>query len=172
MDEFIGVIKLFGGNFAPRGWAFCNGQLLPISEYDTLFTLIGTMYGGDGQSTFALPNLQSRWPIGTSTNYIIGQTGGVENATLTTASIPAHTHALNASNVNATSHAPVATASIASPIDVNGDSVSGFTTAVPNTVLPANTINPTGGNQPHNNLSPFLAVNYIICLEGIYPFSN
>jgi microcystin-dependent protein len=172
MNEFIGIIELFGGNFAPRGWAFCNGQLLAIAEYESLYSLIGTTYGGDGQTTFALPNLQSRWPIGTSPNYILGQTGGVENVTLTSANIPAHNHALNVSNTNGTSHAPTTASSIAAPTDINGDSVSGFTSTVPNTVLPANTIKPTGGNQPHNNLSPHLAVNYIICLEGIYPSQN
>ena len=123
MDEYIGIIKIFGGNFAPRGWAFCNGSLLPISQYDAVFALLGTTFGGDGQTTFALPDLRSRTPIGTGqgpglSSFVEGQVGGNENVTLLTQNIPTHIHALNVSNTKANVHSPVALNSIAAPVDV------------------------------------------------------
>ena len=177
MDEYIGIIKIFGGNFAPRGWAFCNGSLLPISQYDAVFALLGTTFGGDGQTTFALPDWRSRTPIGTGqgpglSSFVEGQVGGNENVTLLTQNIPTHIHALNVSNTKANVHSPVALNSIAAPVDVNGDAVSGYSTTTPHTALSPNAINPSGGTQPHENIVPYLAVNYIICLEGVFPSRN
>jgi microcystin-dependent protein len=166
---------MFGGSFAPAGWMTCDGQLLPISEYDTLFNLIGTTYGGDGQSTFALPNLAARLPLHQGSNgvstYTIGQNGGVAAVTLTTNQIPAHTHPVIADNNAGTKASPSNAyyANTAPNLD--------FT--VPNS--PANPEPPIfrnfnagvlpvqGGSQPHENMQPFLAVTYIISLFGIYP---
>lgn len=177
MEEFIGIIKIFGGNFAPRGWAFCNGQLVSIAEYEALYSLIGTTFGGDGQVTFALPDLRSRKPIGTGqgpglSSYVQGQTGGVETVTLTTATIPAHSHNLNVSSNDGNVHKPTAANAVAAAKDVNGDTIDSFTTAAPNTALPSASVSSSGSNSPHNNIDPFLATNYIICLEGIYPTQN
>lgn len=179
MEEFIGVIRIFGGNFAPRGWAFCNGQLLPISQYDAVFSLLGTIYGGDGIQTFALPNLSARTPIhaGNSqgpglSSFAEGQTGGVENVTLIQPQLPAHTHTLAANTSNATVHKPANTLYPAAPADVNGDSVNGYTGTTANKALSPNALSVTGASQPHENRDPYLAMNFIICLEGIYPSRN
>ena len=169
-QPYIGEIRLFAGNFAPAGWAFCDGQLMPISENDALFTLIGTTYGGDGQETFAMPNLQSRIPIhqGTGpglTGKIIGEMAGTEAETLTIQQIPTHNHAFLAStdpgsivtpggNMLATSNA----VTVFRPLASN-----------PATAMNAQSITPVGGSQPHDNLHPFLAINYIISLFGLFP---
>ena len=166
-QPYIGEIRMFGGSFAPAGWAFCNGQLLPISENDALFILLGTTYGGDGQETFALPNLQSRIPIhmgqgsGTS-SYTLGESGGVETVTLTTNQIPIHTHPPLASNTGGSDNP-------------SGNYWGASSTGKPYSVAPAavqmntGTITPTGGSQPHDNLLPYLCVTYIISLFGIFP---
>jgi len=166
-QPFIGEIKMFGGSFAPAGWAFCNGQLLPISEYDQLYTLIGTTYGGDGQETFALPNLKSRIPIHKGTgpglsSYIMGEMGGVEEVTLTVNQIPSHTHAPLASNTGG-SDSPNGT--------YWADSALGkpYGAAPPGVLMNPQTISPTGGSQPHENMLPFLCVSYIISLYGDIP---
>ena len=165
-QPYIGEIRMFGGNFAPVGWAFCSGQLLPISEYDTLFTLIGTTYGGDGQSTFALPNLQSRVPIHKGTNggntYTLGEMAGTEQETLTTNQIPAHTHTPLASN-NGGSDTPTG--------NYWGTTATGKCYGTPGAAVPMNaaSIFPAGGSQPHDNMIPFLCINYIISLYGIFP---
>lgn len=177
MEEYLATIKIFAGNFAPKGWAFCNGQILPISQNTALFSLLGTTYGGNGVTTFALPDLRGRAPIHAGqgpglSNYALGQVGGSENVTLIVSNLPAHTHALNVNNGDGTTHTPTASTSVAAPLDVNGDSVNGFTANAPNTPLAPTSIGSTGGTQPHENRAPYLAINYIICLAGIYPSRN
>jgi microcystin-dependent protein len=168
--NYVGEIRMFGGNFPPAGWMFCSGQLLPISEYDTLFNLIGTTYGGDGQSTFGLPDLQCRIPLhmgtGTSgTNYNIGEKAGVESVTLTTQQIPNHVHDYRASTATGGQNLPTS-AYAASPTGVKV-----YAPATPAASLNAAAIGSqgSGGNQPHDNMMPFLAVSFIISLYGIYP---
>ena len=170
-QPYVGEIRLFAGNFAPNGWMFCEGATLPISENDVLFQLIGTTYGGDGESTFNLPNLASRVPIhmGTGpdgTTYQIGEMAGTEQETLTTQQIPNHNHPVLATNSQGTSQSP-AGAVLATP-----------TTAQPNVVMYGSdstaqmnnqSISPVGGSQPHDNMQPFLCINYIISLFGIFP---
>ena len=171
-QPYVGEIRMFAGNFPPNGWMFCNGDILPISENDTLFNLIGTTYGGDGQETFALPNLQSRIPIHMGTGrsgvtYQISEMAGVESVTLNTQQIPVHSHPMLASN----------SAGVLSPTNayLTTSSSSQAGTLAYNSEAPADTplnpsiITPTGGNQPHENCQPFLAISYIISLYGIYP---
>ena len=170
-EPYIGEIRMFGGNFAPAGWAFCDGQLMAIADNDALFNLIGTTYGGDGQQTFALPNLQSRVPLhmgqgpGTS-NRTIGEMAGVESVTLTTNQIPAHNHAFLASTDGGTANTPqdnlIASPPVAKP----------YRAGVPADALPPNFTRPAGGSQPHDNLMPYIVINYIISLYGIYPTQN
>jgi microcystin-dependent protein len=167
-QPYIGEIRIFAGNFAPAGWMFCEGQLLPISENDALFTLIGTTYGGDGQETFGLPDLRGRVPIhtgqgpGISTNRILGEQGGVESVTLTTNQIPAHTHPLMASEAGATANTPQG--------NLTGEATKRFyrTPGVLVNLAPG-ALSPSGGSQPHENTQPFLCVNFIISLFGIFP---
>ncbi len=174
-SPYIGEIRMFGGNFAPQGWATCDGQLLAISENDTLFNLIGTTYGGDGQDTFALPNLAARLPIhignnGTST-YSLAANGGVTSVTLTTNQMPNHTHPIVADGNGASTSVP----SNAYFAAVSGKQLY----TVPNSPsnpqgpnfknLNAAMLPPQGGNQPHDNMQPFLAITFIISLYGIYP---
>ena len=167
-QPYIGEIRMFAGNFAPAGWAFCDGQLIPISENDALFTLIGTTYGGDGQETFALPNLQSRIPIhfGTGadgTTRQLAETGGAESVTLTTQQIPVHNHAFLASTATGTQNAP------AGEVLASGSSVLIYRPQTPSQPMSPQTISPTGGSQPHDNMVPFLCINFIISLFGIFP---
>ncbi|MEO7308793.1 MAG: tail fiber protein [Chitinophagaceae bacterium] len=164
-QPYVGEIRIFAGNFPPNGWAFCDGSIMPISENDTLFNLIGTTYGGDGQNTFALPDLRSRVPVHMGASFVIGQSAGSENVTLTTLQIPAHTHV---PQVNA-----------AGGIDSPANSVWGSATgATPYGAPPTNaTMNPASvqaspGSQPHENMIPFQALNYIISLFGIFPSQN
>jgi microcystin-dependent protein len=153
---------MFAGNFAPAGWMFCEGALLPISEYETLFQLIGTTYGGDGQSTFALPDLRGRAPIHQGNGVILAETGGAEEITLTVNQIPAHSHPVLASgNGAADTHA--GNSLLASPnVDV-------YVSSPPLANMAPQAIASTGGSQPHNNLQPYLCVSYIISLFGIFP---
>lgn len=169
-QPYVGEIRMFAGNFAPAGWMFCEGQLLPISENETLFQLIGTTYGGDGQSTFNLPNLQGRTPVhmgqgpGISQNYIIGEAGGVEQVTLTVQQIPSHTHPWQASLNVADDPNPAG--------KVLGESRSGtnsYYQDIANAPMAATAVTPVGGSQPHENMQPYLCVNYIISLFGIFP---
>ncbi|MCA1817017.1 MAG: tail fiber protein [Acidobacteria bacterium] len=167
-EPFVGEIRMFGGSFAPAGWAFCDGQLIPISENDTLFTLIGTTYGGDGQETFALPNLQSRIPIHAGTgsdgiNYTLGEQGGVETVTLTTNQIPIHTHALVVNADIGTQNIPTGN------VLAQCAGVKVYTGAAPGASLNTQSIGPAGGSQPHENSQPFLCVNFIISLFGVFP---
>lgn len=184
MDEYMGIIKIFAGNFAPRGWAMCNGQLLPISQYTALFSILGTTYGGDGVSTFALPNLQSRVPVGMGRGpglslYTQGQLAGNEQNTLLIANLPVHTHTaqFSVSSGNSGQSAATAGATIATPGTGSSRSFSatlGFNTSAPDTTLNANSVvnAATGGNAPVNNIQPVIALNYIICLQGIFPSRN
>lgn len=164
---FVGEIRMFAGNFAPTGWMFCAGQLLPIAGNETLFNLIGTTFGGDGQTTFALPNLQSRVPMhmGTlaSTTYNLGQAGGEETATLTVQQSPAHTHAPMADNNAATLTGPAGAVWAAS------NNYAQFAPAPGGTAMAAGAVAPAGGSQPHDNMLPYLAINFIISLFGIFP---
>ncbi len=169
-QPFIGEIRMFAGNFAPLGWAFCQGQILSISEYQTLFDLIGTTYGGDGQSTFALPNLQSRVPIhmgtGAGGTFVIGQMGGVETVTLTTNQIPAHTHAPQADNNAATLSGPGGAVWAAS------NNYAQFAPPPGGTAMNPQSIGSAGDSQPHDNMLPFVAINFIISLFGVFPTLN
>lgn len=169
-QPFIGEIRMFGGSFAPAGWAFCAGQLMPISENDALFALIGTTYGGDGQETFGLPNLNGRVPIhqGTvsGTTFTIGESAGVESVTLTVPQMPSHSHpALGSSNPGSTS---------APANGVVAKTTTGFPyiNENPGGNMAAAAIGQAGGSQPHENMQPYLCISYIISLFGIFPSQN
>ena len=162
-QPYVGEIRMFAGNFAPAGWQFCEGQLMPISENETLFQLIGTTYGGDGESTFALPDLRGRIPIHQGNGFILAETGGAEEITLTVSQITAHSHALLASANNASAGAP-------------NNNVLGAMTSLdlymndaPDSSMAPQSIGPTGGSQPHTNFQPYLCVDFIISLFGIFP---
>jgi microcystin-dependent protein len=161
-SPFVGEIRLFAGNFAPQGWAFCNGALMSIAENEVLFDLIGTTYGGDGQTTYALPNLASRIPFADGGVGVIGELGGVESVTLLGNQIPAHTHPVQASNQPATATTPAGNVWA-----TWGDQP--YVADAPNTAMDLGAISVVGGNQPHENRAPFLAVTFIISLFGIFP---
>ena len=168
-EPFVAEIRIFAGNFAPRGWAFCNGQLLPVSQNTALFSLIGTTYGGDGRSTTALPNLQGRAPMQPGrgpglTDRRLGQRGGVETVTLTEAQMPNHTHTLRARNAPASANAPSDQTSLARSSLGNA-----YHEGTPDASLADQALLSTGGSQPHNNLQPYLTMNFIIALVGLYP---
>jgi microcystin-dependent protein len=161
---------MFAGNFAPAGWMFCDGQLLPISENETLFNLIGTTYGGDGQETFALPNLQSRVPIHMGkgkdqVTYQLAEQAGTESVTLTTQQIPLHSHAFLCSTSPAGSKTPVNQF----PALAQSATITTYGTDAPIVQLNAQAVGPAGGSQPHENCQPFLCINFIISLFGIFP---
>jgi microcystin-dependent protein len=166
---YVGEIRMFGGNFAPAGWMFCDGSALPISEYDTLFVLIGTTYGGDGQSTFKLPDLRGRVPIhqgtnpSTGSNFIIGEAAGVETVTLTTTQIPQHSHALAATTAIGTQANP------GGNLLANSQGPQPYIQEDPDNSLNAQALAAAGGSQPHDNLQPYLGINFIISLFGVYP---
>src|ERR1700738_3255719 len=157
-NPYIGEIRMFGGNFAPAGWAFCDGQLIPISENDALFNLIGTTYGGDGQTTFALPNLQSRVPVHVGPSFALGQSGGVETVTLTTNQIPSHTHQASCFAVGGNSASPSACRWAAS----SDTAINPYAPPPSDSTLSAQAIAIDGGSQPHDNMIPFLCVNFIL----------
>lgn len=169
-EPFIAEIRIFAGNFAPRSWAFCNGQLLPIAQNTALFSLIGTTYGGDGRTTTALPNLQGRAPMHPGrgpglTDRRLGQRGGTETVTLTEAQMPSHNHALQASTSPASAFSPDANSIVSRSAGGNAfDSTHNL-----NSRLAENTLELSGGSQAHNNMQPYLAINYIIALQGLYP---
>ena len=166
-DPYIGEIRMFGGTFAPAGWAFCDGQLLPISENDALFTLIGTTYGGDGQETFALPDLQGRVPVHQGNGFVLGQKAGVESVTLTTQQLPIHTHAFLASqDQGATTNPP---SNVVASIPGGGSAYIQDQAAV---AMNQQSLMPQGGSQPHENVQPFLCISFIISLFGIFPQQN
>jgi microcystin-dependent protein len=170
-DPYIGEIRLFGGNFAPVDWALCDGRLLQISQYDTLFNLIGTTYGGDGQNTFAVPDLRGRVPVGqgrgpSGITYTIGQVAGQEQVTLTTQQLPPHTHPLTVSTAGGSADSPDGAFLATTP------DVTMFINDTPTRALPANLVGPAGGSQPHSNVMPTTAINSIISLAGVYPFPS
>ena len=167
-DPYTGEIRMFAGNFPPSGWAFCDGSTMPIDQNEALFTLIGTTYGGDGQVTFNLPDLRGRVPVHQGqgpglSNYVLGQTGGVESVTLTTQQIPQHTHAL------------LATTSAGTQVNPGGNLLSNsqgpqpYIQESPDGNLNPAAMSPSGGSQPHDNLQPFLAINFILSLFGFFP---
>ena len=162
-QPYVGEIRMFGGNFAPVGWMFCEGQLLPISENETLFQLIGTTYGGDGESTFALPDLRGRIPIHQGNGFILAETGGAEEITLTVNQIAAHAHPVLVSLNNAG----------ASTVQGNVTGQVGasqiYREIAPNAAMAPQACGPTGGSQPHTNFQPYLCVDFIISLFGIFP---
>jgi microcystin-dependent protein len=164
-QPYVGEIRMFAGNFAPAGWMFCEGQLLPISEFETLFQLIGTTYGGDGQSTFALPDLRGRIPIHQGNSFILAQTGGAEEITLTVSQIPAHSHPALASANTGTGTGPQNNVLCALPVATN----SAYGTDAPKTLLSPASVGSVGGSQPHTNFQPYLCVDFIISLFGIFP---
>lgn len=169
-DPFIAEIRIFAGNFAPTGWALCNGQLMPISQNTALFSLVGTSYGGDGKTTFALPNLQGSAPMHQGqgpglSDRVIGESGGQQAVTLLNSEMPAHNHALMASSAPASSRAP---ANAALARSRNGNA---YQTIVNQNVtgLAAQAVGIAGGSLPHNNMQPFLVLTFIIALQGIFP---
>jgi microcystin-dependent protein len=162
-QPYVGEIRMFAGNFAPAGWMFCEGQLLPISENETLFQLIGTTYGGDGESTFALPDLRGRIPIHQGSGFILAETGGAEEITLTVQQIPAHSHPLLANSGAA------ADANPQNDVMAEQLAVSAYQSQPPTVPMAAQSIGSTGGSQPHNNFQPYLCINFIISLFGIFP---
>ena len=165
-EPYIGEIRMFGGNFAPAGWVFCSGQLMPISENDALFTLIGTTYGGDGQETFGIPDLQSRVPMHVGTRdgitYQLGESGGVESVTLTLQQIPVHTHAILGSGAGATTQTPGGNVAAVAAAQV-------YSSASSPTQMSAQSISPIGGSQPHDNIQPYLCISFILSLFGVFP---
>ncbi|HMK24791.1 MAG TPA: tail fiber protein [Chitinophagaceae bacterium] len=166
-QPYVGEIRMFAGNFAPAGWMFCEGQLLPISENETLFNLIGTTYGGDGEATFALPDLRGRLPIHQGNGFVLAETGGTEEVTLTTNQIPLHSHVPVANSGNGTSTDPSNNVWAAQPALLQ---YSGPGSA--DVILAANTLSISGGTQPHTNFQPYLCVDFIISLFGIFPSVN
>lgn len=171
-EGFIGEIRMFAGNFAPRSWALCDGQLLPIAQNQALFSILGTTYGGDGRTTFALPDLRGRVAIHPGngpglSNYVQGSKGGTETNTLTIAQMPSHSHAVNAVAEDGNQSVP------------SGNLPAGtkvldkeYSDAAPNANMGAGMIGNSGGGQPVNNVQPYGTVNYIICLQGIFPSRN
>jgi microcystin-dependent protein len=162
-QPYVGEVRMFAGNFAPAGWMFCEGQLLPISENETLFQLIGTTYGGDGQETFALPDMRGRLPIHQGNGFILAETGGAEELTLTTSQIPAHSHAF------------LATSNLADQVSASNSVLGQLTqgllyfAAPGGSALNPGAMAPVGGSQPHTNFQPYLCVSFIISLFGIFP---
>jgi microcystin-dependent protein len=178
MDEmFISALAIFGFNFPPRNWAQCNGQIISIATNTALFSLLGTTYGGNGTTNFALPNLQSRVPIGMGTGsglqqFVLGQVGGEANHTLLSAELPAHNHSLLVNNSTANLQSPTVVSSIAVATDINGDVQTLYNTAVPNIALSANSVGLSGNGQAHYNEQPYLGLNICICLFGVFPARN
>jgi microcystin-dependent protein len=159
---------MFAGNFAPAGWMFCEGQLLQISQFETLFNLIGTTYGGDGQTTFALPDLRGRLPIHQGNGFTLAQSGGSESVTLTASLIPAHTHPFLASSNQASTTSPANNL----PAITQAVSISPYGLANPLVPLNSASVSSVGGSQPHDNFQPYLCIDFIISLFGVFPSQN
>jgi microcystin-dependent protein len=164
-EPFLGEVKIISWNFAPKGWAFCNGQLLPINQNQALFSVLGTTYGGDGIRTFGLPNLQGRTPLHFGNGFVVGQLGGEAAHTVNIAELPNHTHTPVGTTTDGDS--PIPTGNYLGAADHTY-----ATLAPPVTTLPAGTVSVVGGSQPHNNLQPYLVLNFIIALQGIFPSQN
>jgi microcystin-dependent protein len=163
-EPFLGEIKIISWNFPPKGWTFCNGQLLPINQNQALFSILGTTYGGDGRQTFGLPNLQGRSPMHVGNGIVLGEKGGETSHTLNISELPAHTHVpVGSGNAPTTGSA---TGNVWSTFAINE-----YNSALDSAMNPA-CILPTGGNQPHENMSPYLVLNFIIALQGIFPSQN
>jgi microcystin-dependent protein len=167
-DPFVAEIRIFPFNFAPKGWAFCDGQLLPISQNTALFSLLGTTYGGNGKSNFALPDLQGNAPMHPGQGpglslHDLGETGGSETVTLLQSEIPVHSHAVNASAADGTTGSPHG------QLVAKGVGVNMYTTSFNATALNPNAVGPVGGDQPHNNMQPYLTLNFNIALQGVFP---
>jgi microcystin-dependent protein len=162
-QPYVGEIRMFAGNFPPAGWMLCDGQTLPIAENETLFQLIGTTYGGDGESTFALPDLRGRVPIHQGNGFNLSETGGTEEVTLTVQQIPAHTHAFVGAAVDGNV--------IPAPgnLPANSLNITPYINQAPDGTMNAGAISPAGGSQPHDNRQPYLGINFIISLFGLYP---
>ena len=176
MDPFLAEIRIFQYNYAPRGWAFCNGQLLSISQNTALFSLLGVQYGGDGRTTFALPNLQGSVPVGQGQGqglqqWYIGEVTGSATVTLLQSEMPMHNHGLVATSSNATTTSAsgnqIATGFLGSLQSSSAGNM--YSSAGPNVQLALQSLTPSGGNQPHNNMMPYLALNYCIALQGVFP---
>ncbi len=165
-QPYVGEIRMFAGNFAPAGWMFCEGQFLPISENETVFQLIGTTYGGDGQSTFALPDLRGRLPLHQGNGFILAETGGAEEVTLTVNQIPGHAHQLLATTNPASGTAPSDTVTFGG---ANASTITPYGTDSPAGTLNPQTLSSVGGSQPHTNFQPYLCLSFIISLFGIFP---
>jgi microcystin-dependent protein len=165
-QPYVGEIRMFAGTFNPAGWQFCEGQLLPISENEILFTLLGTTYGGDGQSTFALPDLRGRIPIHQGNGFTLAEAAGVESVTLTIQQIPNHTHPFLGSGDIANSPNP------GQSVIARSGTVNAFINAAASAAMNAQIISPVGGSQPHNNFQPYLCINFIISLFGLFPQPN
>lgn len=163
-QPFLGEMRMVSFNFPPKGWAFCNGQILAIAQNQPLFALLGTTYGGDGVRTFQLPNLQASMPIHTGNGFTLGQVGGEAQHTLVTGEMPAHVH--TAQGVSTTASSPSATSNTWASATQNPYAAS------PNTTMGSNALSTTGGSQPHPNLPPYLVLNFIIALQGIFPSQN
>jgi microcystin-dependent protein len=162
-DAYVGEIRMFAGAFAPTGWAFCEGQILPIQDYTALYSLIGTYYGGDGVNTFALPDLRGRGPLHVGTGYVLGQMGGNEQETLNITQIPPHSHVAFARSVPGNSDSPAGRAPAKNAAGVLQYGASADTN------LSSAAVTPAGASQPHNNMQPYLAISFIIALDGVYP---
>jgi microcystin-dependent protein len=162
-QPYVGEIRMFAGNFAPNGWLFCEGQLLPIAENETLFQLIGTSYGGDGQVTFALPDLRGRLPVHQGNGVVVAQTGGAEQATLTAPQMPAHAHAAQGSAQDAMQ------ATAGARTLARARAIHLYRVAAPNAAMAPAAVAPAGGSQAHSNVQPYLCVHFIISLFGIFP---
>lgn len=180
MDEYISVIKMFGCNFAPRGWKLCNGDIISISQYTAVFSLLGTTFGGNGQTTFALPDFRGRTPIHQGAGpglspYVLGQSAGTESVSILTSNLPAHTHPLMANTGAGTTGVPTNSYLSASPKNGSGPSavsLNTYTATAPNTNLGLLSVGATGSNIPVSIMQPYLAVNFAICMEGIFPSRN
>jgi microcystin-dependent protein len=168
MDPFVAEIRIFPFNFAPKGWAFCDGQILPLSQNTALFSLLGTTYGGDGKSNFALPNMQGNVPMhpgqGTGLSlHDLGETGGSETVSLLESEIPSHSHSMSVSSQLALENSP------AGQMFAMGDGINLYAPAGNLTSMSDNALVPAGGDQPHNNMQPYLTLNFCIALQGVYP---
>ena len=170
-QPFLGEIKIISWNFAPKGWAFCNGQLLPINQNQALFSILGTTYGGNGQTTFGLPDFQGRSPYHVGSTLSLGQKGGEEAHTLTTSEMPAHNHFPMASTAAGNTVFPAAGSPVVQHNTWATSSVNPYASTSNGAMLPGAVSN-TGGSQPHANLQPYLVVNFIIALQGIFPSRN
>ncbi len=163
-DQYVGEIRMFSGDYAPQGWRICDGSILSIPENEVLYTLIGNIYGGDGRSTFALPDLRGRVPIHQSPQYPLGQRAGTETVTLTVSNLPAHTHTANANNDTGKSQQ-------ASPENAfwGLSSITNYQSGNADLTMNAGAVSSVGGNQPHDNIMPSTVVSFIIAMEGVFP---